>query len=152
MSKKTIIKNKKAFFDYTILYTLEAGIVLRGDEVKALREHKGSLSGSFAVPQRNELFLINCMIPSYSHAYEKDEAIEKRSRKLLLHSSEIMKIIGDISKKGVTIVPLEIYFNEKNKVKVALGVARHKKVGEKKEVLKERDIARETRRELKNYK
>lgn len=151
MSKKTIIRNKKAFFDYTMLYTLEAGIVLRGDEVKSLREHKGSLNGSFAVPQKNELFLINCMIPTYTNAYTKDEALEKRSRKLLLHSSEIMKIIGDISRKGITIIPLEVYFNEKNKVKVALGIARHKKSEDKREVLKERDIARDTRRELKNY-
>ena len=151
MSKKTIIRNKKAFFDYTMLYTLEAGIVLRGDEVKSLRQHKGSLNGSFAVPQKNELFLINCMIPTYTNAYTKDEALEKRSRKLLLHSSEIMKIIGDISRKGITIIPLEVYFNEKNKVKVALGIARHKKSEDKREVLKERDIARDTRRELKNY-
>ena len=91
------------------------------------------------------------MIPTYTNAYTKDDALEKRSRKLLLHSSEIMKIIGDISRKGVTIIPLEVYFNEKNKVKVALGIARHKKSEDKREALKERDIARDTRRELKNY-
>jgi len=144
---KVIAKNKKAFFDYNILDTIEAGIVLTGDEVKSLRAGKVSLTGTFATVHGGELFLINCNISSYSHAYEKKEDTSKRSRKLLLHRKEINRIVGDISKKGVTIVPLKLYF-KKGIVKVELGICKHKKAPDKKQALKERDIRRETAREL----
>jgi len=144
---KVIAKNKKAFFDYNILDTIEAGIVLTGDEVKSLRAGKVSLTGAFATVHGGELFLINCNISSYAHAYEKKEDTSKRSRKLLLHRKEINRIVGDISKKGVTIVPLKLYF-KKGKVKVELGICKHKKAPDKKQALKERDIRRETEREL----
>lgn len=147
---KIIIQNKKALFDYEILYKVEAGVVLTGDEVKSLRAHRGSLSGSFATVKDAELFLLNCNIPLYSFAYSKDEDTALRTRKLLLSRKEINKLIGEISKKGMTILPLKVYFNAKGLVKVELGVGRHRKAHDKKELLKERDIARETRRELKN--
>lgn len=145
---KVIAQNKKAFHDYTILERLEVGIVLTGDEVKALRAGHVSLTGSFATVRDNELFLINCMISPYSHAYSKSDEHTRRSRKLLLHRRELRRLIGDISRKGVTIVPLKLYFNGKGKVKVELGIAKHKKAHGIKQELKERDIARQTRREL----
>jgi len=145
---KIIAKNKKAYHDYTILDTLEAGIVLTGDEVKSLRAGRCSLIGSYAVIKEGELYLLNCNISLYQYAYEKAEDQATRSRKLLLHRKELNRLIGDVSKKGVTIVPLKIYFNKKNKVKVELGICKHKKAPDKKKALKERDIRRETEREL----
>ena len=147
-----VAKNKKALFDYEILNHLEAGIVLTGDEVKTLRAKRASLVGAFATVKDGELFLINCNIPTYSHAYTKDEDKAFRTRKLLLHRKELNKIIGDVSKKGITVVPLKIYFNKKNMAKVDLGLARHRKAAGKKQVIKERDIARDTHRELKKYR
>lgn len=129
---KVIIQNKKALFDYEILYTVEAGIVLTGDEVKSLRAHRGSLNGSFATVKGTELFLLNCNIPVYSHAYQKDEDVATRTRKLLLNRGELNKLIGEVSKKGMTILPLKIYFNAKSLIKVELGVGRHRKAHGKK--------------------
>lgn len=149
---KIIVQNKKALFDYDISYAVEAGVVLTGDEVKSLRAKRGSLNGSFATVKGNELFLLNCNIPTYSHAYMKDEDSVTRSRKLLLHRKELNKLIGDISQKGITVVPLKIYFNEKGRVKIELGVGKHRKAEGKKQLLKERDIKRETQRELKNLR
>lgn len=148
---KVIIQNKKAFFDYEIAYSVEAGIVLTGDEVKSLRAHRGSLNGSFAVVKDQELFLLNCNIPVYTHAYQKDDATAMRTRKLLLHRKELNKMMGAVSQKGMTILPLKVYINPKGLVKVELGVGKHRKSHEKKEVLRERDIKRETQRELKKY-
>lgn len=133
-----------------MLDRLEAGIVLTGDEVKSLRAGRASLMGSFATVKKGELFLTNCSITLYSHAYLKDEDLATRSRKLLLHKRELNKIIGDVSKKGITIVPLKIYFNNKNIVKVELGICKHKKAIGKKSALKERDMDRQTARELKD--
>lgn len=145
---KIVASNKKAFHDYDILDRLEAGIVLTGDEVKALRAGHASLIGSFATVHQNELMLLNCNITPYSHAYTKSDEHSRRSRKLLLHRRQLTKIIGEISKKGVTIVPLKMYFNEKGKVKVEIGIAKHKKAYGIKQELKEKDIERQTRREL----
>ena len=149
---KVIVQNKKALFDYEIQYKVEAGIVLTGDEVKSLRAKRGSLNGSFAVVKDAELFLINCNIPLYSHAYMKSEDAAVRSRKLLVHRKELNKLIGEVSQKGMTIIPLKIYFNNKNLAKVELGVGRHRKATGKKQLLKERDIKRETERELKKHR
>ena len=146
---KIIAQNKKAFFDYEILDKIEAGIVLTGDEVKALRSGNCSLIGAYATFHKGELFLINATIAPYSHAYTKDEKASTQSRKLLLHKRQLNRLFGDVSKKGITILPLKIYFNEKNKVKVEIGIGKHKKAQQKKELIKERDIKRQTRRELK---
>src|SRR3990170_8822310 len=146
---KIIATNKKAFFDYEILEHFEAGIVLTGDEVKALRAGHVNLSGSFATITQGELYLLNCRIAPYSHAYIKQEEEATRSRKLLVHKRELQKLIGTISRKGITLIPLKLYFTKKNIVKVEIGLGRHKKAVDKKEKIKERDIERETRREIK---
>ena len=148
---KIISKNKKAFFDYEIIDKIEAGIVLTGDEVKSLRAGHVNLTGSFANVHQGELFMVNCHITPYDKAYKKDEDTAKRSRKLLVHKRELNKLVGDISRKGITVIPLVIYF-KKSKVKVELGLCKHRKAAGKKQMLKERDIKRETSRELKNYK
>ncbi len=145
---KIITQNKKVFHDYDVLDRLEAGLVLKGDEVKSLRAGQVNLVGAFATVHSGELFMINCHIGVYSHAYSKSEEVTRRSRKLLLHARELDRLIGDIARKGITLVPLKLYFNEKGKVKVELGVCKHKKAHSRKEEIKERDIARETRREL----
>ena len=146
---KIVVQNKKALHDYDILERIEAGIVLTGDEVKSLRGARASLIGSFAAVTKGELYLINCNITPYEKGYIKNEDTATRSRKLLLNKRELNKLIGDISKKGITIVPLKIYFNARNIAKVELGVAKHKKAAGKKQALKERDIRRETEKELK---
>jgi SsrA-binding protein len=145
---KVVAQNKKAFFDYEILERLEAGIVLTGDEVKSLRAGKVSLIGSFATVHDGQLFLLNCNITPYTQAFQAKKEDATRSRKLLLNRKEINRLIGDISRKGVTIVALKIYFNDRNFAKVELGIAKHKKAANKKETIKERDIKRETSREL----
>ncbi|HJM68786.1 MAG TPA: SsrA-binding protein SmpB [Candidatus Babeliales bacterium] len=146
---KLIAKNKKAFFDYEILETLEAGIVLKGDEVKSLRAGHVNMTGSYAVFSKGELFLIGTHISAYSHAYTKTEESTERSRKLLLHKREMLKLFGDISKKGITLVPLKLYLS-RGKVKLEIGVAKPKKDAGKKREKRERDINRETSRELKD--
>lgn len=148
---KIITQNKKAFHDYEVLDRLEAGIVLTGDEVKSLRAGHVNLVGSFAVMHGGELQMINCYIGQYSHAYQKGDDTSRRTRKLLVHRRELNRLAGDISRKGITLVPLKLYFNEKSKVKVEVGLCKHKKAHARKEELRERDIQRETRRELKNY-
>jgi SsrA-binding protein len=146
---KIIAQNKKAFFDYEVLSTIEAGIVLTGDEVKSLRAGKANLIGAFVVPRDGELYMINANISAYSHSYEKKgEEAALRNRKLLLHKREIDKMIGDVSRKGITLIPLKLYFT-KGRVKVEVGLCKHKKAHQKKELLRERDIQRETRREIK---
>lgn len=147
---KIIAQNKKALFDYQMIDRIEAGIVLTGDEVKALRAGHVNLTGSFAQILRGELYLVNCRIAPYSHAYIKSEDESSRSRKLLVHKRELNKLAGTISRKGVTLVPLKLYFTQKNIVKVELGLGVHKKAAGKKQVIKERDIKRETSRELKD--
>ena len=147
---KIITQNKKALFDYDISDRLEAGIVLTGDEVKSLRAGHVSLVGSFATVHNGELFLLNCNITPYERAFIKSEERATRSRKLLLHRRELDRLIGDISKKGVTLVPLKLYFNNKNMIKVEIGLGKHKKAAGKKQAIKERDIDRQARREIKD--
>ncbi len=146
---KIIAQNKKARHDYDILETIEVGIVLTGDEVKSARAGRVSLIGSFATMHQGELYLINCHIAPYSKAYQKEKEAETRRRKLLLHKKELNRLIGEISRKGVTLVPLRMYFSERNIIKVAIGIGKHKKAAGKKAALRERDIRRETEREIK---
>lgn len=146
---KIVAQNKKAFHDYHIHEKIEAGLVLTGDEVKSLRGGKASLVGSFATFHEGELYIINCHIALYEKAYSKatQEEATKR-RKLLLHRRQLSKLVGEVSRRGVTIIPLKIYFNDRGLAKVELGIATHKKAEGKKQALKERDIERQTRREL----
>ena len=146
---KVLAQNKKAFHDYDIFEKIEAGIVLTGDEVKSLRAGNVSLIGAFAAIRNGEITLINCRIAPYEKAYQKDEEAATRSRVLLLHKRQILKLIGEIAQKGVTVVPLMFYLNDKSKIKVQLGIAKHKKAPSKKKELKERDIKRETSRAMK---
>jgi SsrA-binding protein len=148
---KVLAQNKKAFHDYDILEKIEAGIVLTGDEVKSLRAGNVSLVGAFANIRNGEMMLVNCRIAPYERAYLKDEEAAMRSRVLLLHKRQILKLIGEIAQKGVTVVPLMFYLSDKNKIKVQLGIAKHKKAPSKKKELKERDIKRETSRAMKDH-
>lgn len=152
MAMKVITQNKKAFFDYNVLDSMEAGIVLTGDEVKSLRAGNVNLTGAFATMHGGELFLLNCHITPYEKAYRKDEADAKKTRKLLVKRRELQKLVGDISCKGITLVPLKLYFNERGLVKVHIGLCKHRNAVGKKNLLKERDIKRETAQELKNYR
>lgn len=146
---KVVAQNKKAFHDYDILDRWEAGIVLTGDEVKAIRAGHISLVGSYATVHNNELYLLNAHISPYAHAYSKHADEATRSRKLLLHRRELNKLMGEISRKGITAVPLRVYITSRGNIKVEIGLAKHKKAHGIKEMLKERDIKRETERELK---
>ncbi len=146
---KVVAQNKKAFHDYDILDRWEAGIVLTGDEVKAIRAGQVSLVGAYAVIQKGELYLLNANISAYSHAYTKSPEEATRSRKLLLHRRELKKLIGEIARKGITAVPLKMYITSRGNIKVEIGLAKHKKAYGIKQALKEKDIERETRRELK---
>ena len=149
---KLIAQNKKAFHDYDIQEKLEAGIVLTGDEVKSIRSGKVSMKGSYATIHDGEFYMINCHISPYDKAFSKgDEQFATRRRKLLVHKRELDRLIGDISRKGVTAIPLRMYFSSKGKVKVEIGIGKHKKATGKKQALKERDLDRQTRRELKDY-
>ena len=145
---KIVTKNKKAFFDYEIKETTEAGIVLIGDEVKSLRDGQVSLDEAFATISGGQVNLINCYIAPYKSSFSKKYE-PRRTRTLLLKKREINKIFGDLSKKGLTLIPLKIYFNKRNVAKIELGLAKHKKLHDKKKSLREKDIKREAEREIK---
>lgn len=139
--------NKKAFFNYEILEEYEAGIVLSGAEVKSIREGKISLKEAFATIRGGEVWLTNAHISPYKPAHQ--EGYEPtQSRKLLLSKAEIAKIIGQVESTNLTLIPLSVY-GKNRRIKVKIGLAKGKKKYDKKEVLKKRDIERETQRELK---
>ncbi|MCT4575197.1 MAG: SsrA-binding protein SmpB [Alphaproteobacteria bacterium] len=151
MKKQTISKNKKAYFDFFITDTIEAGIVLTGSEVKSLRLGGASIAESYAdIIESGELFLVNSYIKEYEQSGKHLQHEPKRIRKLLLHKKELRKFSGEISKKGITIVPLHMYFNENGKVKIELGIAKGKKKHDKRESIKERDWNRDKARIMKN--
>jgi SsrA-binding protein len=143
-SKRIIAKNKKARFDYHILDTFEAGIVLKGSEVKSIRQGKASLSDAFAQVVGGEVFLFNMHISPYEKA--GDILDPKRDRKLLLSKNEIRKIEGKLKNEGLALVPLELYF-KRSLVKVSLAVAKGKKKYEKRDKI----IKKEQKREIKRY-
>lgn len=145
---KVITTNKKAYFSYHILETLEAGIVLTGDEVKSIRSNHISLTESFATPHNGELFLLNCYIGPYANAFEKSDT-SKRSRKLLLKKRELNKLLGAVSRKGLTIVPTKAYFGTRGYVKIELGIAKHKLAVDRRNELREKDLNREMERSYK---
>ena len=147
---KLIAKNKRAFYDYIISYTVDAGLVLLGDEVKSIRAGHVILSDAFATVHEGEIMLVNCYIAPYSHAYKKTDE-PRRSIKLLLHKKEVDKLIGDVSRKGMTLIPVKLYFSKRGLVKLELGVAKHKKKVDKKRELREKDIKREAAREIKQH-
>jgi SsrA-binding protein len=138
-----IADNRKAFFDYHILDTFEAGVVLAGTEVKGIREGKANLRDSYARVEGGEVWLYNVHINPYSHRGYVDHD-PKRKRKLLLHRAEIRKLIGKTVERGLTLVPTRMYFKN-GRVKVALALARGKQMHDKRETIKRRETDRETR-------
>jgi SsrA-binding protein len=148
-SERHIATNKKAYHDYFIDETFEAGIELTGTEVKSLRQNKASLRDSFAVVRKGEVFLHNVHISAYSHG-NRANVDPTRARKLLLHKKEIRYLAGKTAEKGATLVPLKLYFNPSNLVKVEIGLARGKKMHDKRASIAERDHARDVERALRD--
>ena len=150
LAQANIAENRKAFHDYHLLETFEAGLVLLGTEVKAIREGRVNLRDSFARIDNGELYLFNVNISPYSHrGYANHEPL--RARKLLLHRDEIRKLIGKTVEKGMTLVPVRMYF-KKGRVKVAVSLAKGKKEYDKRETVKRRDAERETRAAIKSHR
>jgi SsrA-binding protein len=147
----TVAKNRKAFHDYEILERFEAGLSLKGSEVKALRAGRVNLKDSFVKIIKNEAFLLNAHISYFetTHSFYKPD--ERRDRKLLLHRKEIDKLIGKVAQDGLSIVPISIYFNHKNLAKVQIALAKGKKLHDKRETLKKRQADRDARSAMKNY-
>ena len=143
--KKVVAENRRARFDYFVDDRFEAGIALTGTEVKALRQGEGSIAESYATVDGDEIWLINSHIPEYSHGNRLNHE-PRRKRKLLLKGREIAKLHGAVTRQGLTLVPLSIYFNSRGKAKVELALARGKKVHDKRDTVKERDWKREQAR------
>ena len=146
-SSQPIADNRKAFHDYHILETFEAGIALLGTEVKGIREGQANLRDSFARLEGGEVWLFNVHINPYSHRGYVDHD-PKRKRRLLLHKHEIRKLIGKTVEKGLTLVPTRMYFKN-GRVKVALALAKGKDVRDKRETMRQREVDRETRAAVK---
>ena len=146
---KIIAENRKARFSYAIDETLEAGIALVGSEVKSLRGGKSTISESYAQAKDGELFLVNAYIPEYTQASRFNHE-PKRVRKLLVHKREAGKLSAAIQREGMTLIPLKMYFNDKGRAKVLLGIAKGKKLHDKRESEKSRDWARDKARLLRN--
>ncbi len=145
--EKVIATNKKAFHDYFILEKLEAGISLLGTEVKAIREGRLNLKDSYAMVRAGEVFLMNCHISPYSHGNRENHE-PTRIRKLLLHLREIRKLIGKTQAKGLTLVPLRVYL-KRGKIKVELGLAKGKKLFDKRETERRHEADREAKAAMK---
>ena len=141
------ILNRKASYDYYIESTYEAGIVLTGTEIKSIRNGKVNIKDSYAIIRNNEIYLLNTHISLYEEGNRFNHN-EDRTRKLLLHKKEILKLRDKVDIEGYTLIPLKIYFN-KNKCKVLIGLAKGKKNYDKREDIKKRDINREIEREYK---
>ena len=149
-AKKLIANNKKVYHDYFIEDTYEAGIVLHGTEVKSLRMGKCSIKESFLRIENGEMMICGMHISPYEkgNIFNKDPL---RTRKLLLHKSEIMKLVGKTKEKGFTIVPIEVYFKD-GRAKILIGLAKGKKLYDKREDIAKRDMKREAEREFKNIR
>ncbi|MDD2202825.1 MAG: SsrA-binding protein SmpB [Bacilli bacterium] len=141
------INNRKATYNYFIENTYEAGIALKGTEIKSIREGSANLQDSYAVIRKNEVFLLNMYVSHYKEGNQFNHE-ERRTRKLLLHKNEILKISNKINTEGYTLIPLKLYF-KRNKVKILLGLAKGKKIFDKRETIKKRDLEREARKEAK---
>ena len=142
---RVVADNRKARFNYEILDTLEAGIALTGTEVKSLRGGKATIAEAYAGPSGDELFLFNAYIPEYLQANRFNHET-RRPRRLLLHKRQIDKLIGATQREGFTVIPLKIYFNDRGRAKVELGLGRGKKLHDKRETEKKRTWNRERAR------
>ena len=148
---KPIARNRKARHEYHVVETIEVGISLWGTEVKSLREGRANLVDAYAVLERGEVLLRGLHISPYSHTSQR-QLDPRRDRKLLLHRSEIRKLIGRVHEKGLTLVPLRLYFNDRGIVKLELAVAKGKKTYDKRRDIAKRDSDRDLERELKDRK
>ena len=146
-ARRLIVENRKARHDYHVLETFETGVALLGTEVKAIRENRVNLRDSYARVENGEVWLMNVHISPYSHRGYAEHA-EMRQRKLLLHRHEIRKLVGQTAEKGLTLVPLEMYF-KKGRVKVLLALAKGKQAHDKRETIRRRETERETRAAMK---
>ena len=143
------INNRKAKYDYEILDTIEAGIVLTGTEIKSIKNGMANLKDSYAIIKNGEIFLLNMHISHYEQGniFNHDET---RTRKLLLHKKEILKLNDKVSMLGYTLVPIKLYF-KKNKAKILVGIAKGKKNYDKREAIKKKDIQRDIDKQMKRY-
>lgn len=142
------IVNRKANYDYQILETIEAGLVLKGTEIKSIRDAKVNLKDSYAIVKNNEVFILNMHISQYKEGNVFNHE-ETRTRKLLLNKKEIFKLRDSIALNGYTLIPLKLYFKN-NKAKILIGIAKGKKNYDKRESIKQRDIDREVKKQYKN--
>jgi SsrA-binding protein len=143
--RKTVAENRRARFEYHIEDKLEAGIMLTGTEVKSLRFGEGSIAESYAEVKGGEVWLVNSNVPEFSHGNRHNHE-PKRPRKLLLHEREIARLTGAVERKGMTLVPLSIYFNGRGRAKVELALARGKNLADKRQTVKDRDWKRDQAR------
>ncbi len=150
MKGRTITENKKAYRNYEITDTFEAGLVLLGTEVKSMRSGGVNLKESYAKIVNGELFLVGCHIAPYSHGNMMNHDPE-RPRKLLMKKREIQRLIGKITERGFTVVPLKMYFNDRGLAKVQLGLGKGRTHSDKRAVIRERDVKRELEREMRRY-
>ena len=146
--RKVVATNRKAYHDYFIEEKFEAGIVLRGTEVKSLRDRRVNLQDSYASVKEDEVFLHHCHISPYSHGNIMNHE-PLRTRKLLLHRKEINKLLGKTQQQGLTIIPLRIYFSKRGFAKIELGLAKGKKQHDRRESIKTREAGREVERAMK---
>jgi len=142
---KLIAENRRARFDYFIEDTVEAGLMLTGTEVKSLRNGRANIAESYAAVEGNEIVLVNADIPPYSQANRFNHE-PRRPRKLLLHRKQIDKLIGAVQREGRTIIPTKLYWNDKGMAKLEVGLAKGKKLHDKRETAAERDWARDKAR------
>jgi SsrA-binding protein len=145
--EKLIASNKKAYHNYFILDKTEAGIVLLGTEVKSAREGRVNLKDSYGLVRQGEVFLLNCHISPYTHGNRQNHE-PTRTRKLLLHAKEIRRLVGKAQEKGLTLVPLRVYL-KRGRIKVEIGIARGKKLIDKRETERRKELDREARAQLK---
>ncbi|MEO1135822.1 MAG: SsrA-binding protein SmpB [Pseudomonadota bacterium] len=147
--RKIVAENRRARHEYFIEDVIEAGLVLTGTEVKALREGKANIAESYASPEDGAIWLINANIPEYS-AGNRENHEPKRKRKLLLHKREIARLAQAVERKGYTLTPLRLYFNERGRAKLEVGLAQGKKLHDKRETSKDRDWNRQKQRLLRD--
>ena len=148
--KKTVAENRRAKFEYFIEDVFEAGIMLTGTEVKSLRFGEGSIAESYAEIKNGEAWLVNSNVPEFSHGNRNNHE-PKRPRKLLLHERQLSRLHGQIERKGMTLVPLSIYFNSRGRAKVELAIAKGKNAADKRATVKERDWKRDQARIMRDH-
>ncbi|HYB71478.1 MAG TPA: SsrA-binding protein SmpB [Candidatus Bathyarchaeia archaeon] len=144
-AEKVIATNRKAFHNFSILETYEAGLVLKGTEVKSLREAQVNFKDCYATIDNNEAWLVGCHISPYHHGSDANHDPD-RKRKLLLHKREIARLLGKVAERGLTLIPLRLYFKE-GRAKLELGLARGKKLHDKRDAIREREVRREMQKE-----